>query len=73
MNWIKVTDRLPEVDEYLESDVAIICYEDKMVSMGYFVKDGDDRWLDKLWHTRWENGEKLNVTHWMPLPEPASD
>ena len=59
--WISIKDRLPD------DDVSIlICSERKTISkatyssdMGrYYIADSD------LWYN------ELDITHWMPLPEP---
>lgn len=71
MNWIKVSERLPE-------DGANVCFynEDRdSIFGGYFQKEGtaivpnnsfrenlDDWWFDE---------EK--ITHWMPLPDLPKD
>lgn len=62
MNWIKVTDRLPDSGEcvLLYSPKFSVCEGAWLSEVGYF-----EQW-------RW-NSMLTNVTHWMPLPEPPKD
>ena len=60
MNWIKTSDRMPELDTNvlvhtltLDPPVAIAMYW------------GDDYWSSEL--------GGLKVTHWQPLPEPPAE
>ena len=54
-NWIPVTERLPE------SDTAVIVATDNgMVFQCLYAYDGWDLW----------DGYTVNITHWMPLPNP---
>ena len=59
--WIKVTDRLPEDEEQLVLVIDSLrrCY----------VADYEPL------HGRWErlDGFYVDVTHWMPLPEPPKE
>ena len=59
--WIKVTDRLPEDEEQL---VLVI---DSL--RRFYVADYEPL------HGRWErlDGFYVDVTHWMPLPEPPKE
>lgn len=67
MNWIKVTDRVPDDD--LDNDQVI-------VSLTY--DSFEPTIICALWKNEnfysLETGEFFdNVTHWMPLPEPPKD
>lgn len=60
--WIPVTERLPE----LHGDfITAIAFEDGDILIDISV------WYGKCWETL--SGEKCNVTHWMPLPEPPKE
>ena len=59
--WIPVTERLPE---------------DNIPSTAYLCWWRGHTHICKYWRTRkcFEfNGRVVNVTHWMPMPEPPSD
>ena len=59
--WIPVTERVPD---YSVPSTFYLCYWN-----GYIR-------VCKYWRTRnvFElRGKKVNVTHWMPLPEPPKD
>ena len=73
--WIPVTERLPEIgDTYLVVVKYKYDYEkeytiDTDVAMFRF----DGGYIDDCWDTYfdWDEGQQyINVTHWMPLPEP---
>ena len=63
MEWIKVTDRLPEND-----DDVLVCY--KTPDEGYIQTIAwpckNLQWISIL-------GFNINPTHWMPLPEPPKE
>ena len=56
LQWIKVTDRLPEVGKY------ILVFHKGAIHMKYYSNG----------HILWTTDQFLQVgdTHWMPLPEP---
>ncbi len=58
MNWIPVTDLLPDDDM-----LVLVALSDGEVWTGYMDAEA---WIDNV------TGSELNgqVTHWMPLPEP---
>lgn len=64
-DWISVKDRLPNNDEI----VLAHCHQIQTPAVLRFQHDKNDY----LW--MWPNliGQVLNVTHWMPLPEPPKD
>ena len=54
VEWISIKNKLPEVGIYL-----VVAGTEPLVAFWY-----GDIWLSS------EGGEKINVSHWMPLPEP---
>jgi len=69
--WINVTDRLPEIskkDEWSNknghSDTVLVVEQGK-IYFGVYIKQ--DRF--KTWLVSGRSGN-IQVTHWMPLPEP---
>ena len=67
--WIKVEDRLPEVDEY------VLCATKRgkyMVNSMYIPKDSYGKILGvKEW--RGSSSVKDSITHWMPIVPPKED
>lgn len=72
--WIKVTDKLPDNDDY----VLVYHPEDDHISVGFFEKenvryyiesDGRKFYTDSGWDTEIPWAQKGGVTHWMPLPK----
>lgn len=64
-NWIRVRDKLPEVDE------TVIAYcrfgndpANTFMSLAYV--DAHGAWAE------WPTSRNANVTHWMPLPDPPN-
>ena len=58
MEWISVEDRLPE-----DTKQVLFFWSNRWFELGYY--DGNE------WHEWWYNGSIcLDVTHWMPLPDP---
>lgn len=55
MEWIKVADRLPELDNSGRSETVLVVGPNKLILQN-FMKDG--RWA-----------LNMEVTHWQPLPE----
>lgn len=62
MEWIRVKDRLPEVDD----DVLLL--EDPYIFVGRMSKN-------HIYHIRCDcyEGSSCFPTHWMPLPEVPND
>ncbi len=57
MKWIDVKDSLPE------SDVPVLALDNDIV----------DIWIMQYICGKWycpQEGWEMNITHWMPLPEP---
>lgn len=70
MEWIDVKDRLPEIDsDYKSSPDCLVCGRsdytgDIITTLGWLREN-------MLWEFIYEEkGNKVNVTHWMPLPKP---
>jgi len=58
MEWISVKDRLP-------NKVYVLCCNSN--SLPFIACFG-------VWGNYWAcSGERTNVTHWMPLPEPPKE
>jgi Protein of unknown function (DUF551) len=71
--WISVKDQLPHLEEPypggpLESDYVLV-FTGVWVDIGRYGETLKKRTL------RWINSSQrgINVTHWMPLPEPPSE
>ncbi len=54
--WISVKDRLPE-----EMRAVIVWTKDRAMGEAWLAEDGFE-WC--------ESGERADVTHWMPMPQP---
>lgn len=67
MDWISVKDKLPEKVEGTHYLVMVkhITLSEMEVAEWWF--DGDERWI---WMWEHNGTVHLEVTHWMPLPEP---
>lgn len=53
--WIKVTDRLPELDDDGHSEMVLVVGPKKIILQNFTIED------------EWQL--PMKVTHWMPLPE----
>ena len=65
--WIPVTERLPDKDgtyliRFANKSICDAEYENKFGSFGY--------WLAIMWDEDADWFPYVDVTHWMPLPEP---
>ena len=56
--WIPVREKLPENDT-----AVIVATDHEMVFQCLYAYDGWDLW----------EGYPVNITHWMPLPEPPKE
>jgi len=70
MNWIDVNDKLPEtgIDSVYGSVWVLVSYvfDGKHYNtLGKYIKTPKPYWIDVL-------RDEVQVTHWMPLPEPPS-
>lgn len=57
-HWISVKDRMPE-----ENTAVIACDNNGIVFQCLYAYDGWDLW----------EGNKVTITHWMPLPKPPKE
>jgi hypothetical protein len=74
--WISVKDRLPEETKKGYSDCVLVLGKalgEFYHGIGYYV-------FDKFWPPHWncsgnwdEECDSLDITHWMPLPEPPKE
>ena len=67
LKWIPVSERLPDKDgaylvRWKNKSVGDAEYESRCGSFGY--------WLDIYWDKDAEWYPYVDITHWMPLPEP---
>ena len=53
--WIKCTERMPELDDDGHSEMVLAVDTKKRIHMNFLV---DDEWI-----------LPAEITHWMPLPE----
>ena len=61
--WISVKDRLPE---YM---CGVIVYIESLCGKNFIDKD---IFVNNVFHYQ-EDNPYINVTHWMPLPEPPKE
>lgn len=70
MEWIDVTDKLPEISDnsvlahFENGSIETIHIEDWFKDITNGLKDG------VLQHTKWYLQADNTITHWMPLPAP---
>ena len=57
--WIKCSERMPELDDDGHSEMVLVVGKKKIIQQNFLV---DDEWV-----------LPMEVTHWMPLPEPPKD
>ena len=71
-SWIKVSERLPEVDNtrntFGDLVKCLVVYEG-FVYLGFFQNFGAPHWSIRHISSR----QSLPITHWMPLPEPPKE
>lgn len=74
MKWISVKDRLPE-QEYNGKDMMneeIVLFQVIVCDRGKRVFT-DFRAASKVHKCGWQWTSGLDITHWMPLPEPPEE
>jgi hypothetical protein len=67
MEWISVSERLPEEDHYV-----LVCHQGCGVHIAKLTPEEDD--MIQCW--RIDGGNDVTISafsHWMPLPEPPTD
>lgn len=69
MNWIPVSERLPESDGYYLGCYARQYYKKYKQTITLVFFDKDDMWRAPGLPCV----EQMKVTHWMPLPAPPED
>ena len=70
--WISVEERMPE------AKMAVLAYGQRFVFNGKKIETfpmervAYTRGEDEGWFS-WDSGDVIEVTHWMPLPEPPKE
>lgn len=68
--WISVEDKLPDIAECeFVSDEVLCCTARGVVIVGFYNR-GIKELVEPHWHA--EDLGDIEVTHWMPLPEPPA-
>ena len=67
--WIPVTERLPELEQYIYSVDVLFYVNGDDIQIGY-VNLESGNWKCRGSRTVFQ---KDYVTHWMPLPEPPKE
>lgn len=68
MEWIKVSDRLPDTEGfYLVSMKHPLAKQASVASRWFYLYEG------KFYNTSLNIDITEYITHWMPLPNPAKD
>lgn len=68
MEWIKVTDRLPEFDTEV-----LVFGEGKVEKANLKSYSTSSSGIDCCWVDKHDDVWWIVITHWMPLPEPPKD
>lgn len=71
MEWIKCSDRLPELANDIHSN-SVLVFTGRFIRVGWLI---DINGCVGTPEYEWWNGlgPLINVTHWMPLPEPPKE
>jgi hypothetical protein len=62
MNWIKCSERMPE-----EGVHVLISTEAEIMYIAYYLKSRG------CWECAFFDESFVDITHWMPLPEPPKE
>lgn len=65
-SWINVKDRLPEVDKETKTSGILVV---RTIDKDYMTAIFDATGLNPAVFWRLSDGEIINVTHWLSLPE----
>ncbi len=72
--WISVKDRLPELPDYdYCSRIVIACDSKNFVSPMIYCRTLIRGKPINRWKHYWGKIADVQVTHWMPLPEPPEE
>lgn len=64
-NWINVKDKLPKNGQ------NTLCFPHYIIAMFGVDDEGEGIAAEfSVWDKEWERDLKIEVTHWVPLPEP---
>ena len=68
--WIPCSERMPTMNEMRQSDcVLVFALDENWIGMAYYIGDG---WAFADAQTK-PRLETVEITHWMPLPEPPKE
>ena len=77
MEWISVSDRLPNVDKTTSNyeKIGVIAYCKGWSKPQYRIYERTLVRGKKVyrWKYHWDRISDENITHWMPLPEPPKE
>ena len=68
--WISVKDRMPEIDNKSHISDTVICYSSELNRL-YFSRVEENAFGQCGFEV--EKYGVVNITHWMPLPEPPKE
>lgn len=78
--WISVEKELPKINEDKPSDDVLVIDNDKNMYVAYlrfYCVTNYRKKEEYLWHERSTGcgccSQDINVTHWMPLPNPPEE
>lgn len=72
--WISVEERLPEIKRHHVSDVALVyCAKQRVTALSELEETFFGGFVFDVERFDEDEDEALEVTHWMPLPEPPKE
>lgn len=72
--WISVKERLPKLpNAQWASRMVIACYDNDRVSPMIYERTFVRGKSVERWKYHWDRIADVEVTHWMPLPEPPEE